>query len=244
MQACDVMLEQINAFAALPGRPKLEIPASISREVRIKHCDIPPYVIPQSPFDAALDLSFDTPRIVDQESPDRLELFDSQICSPIVEECSSLDSQPHTTVSLPQSESEFFPSVSQPSHALGPDSGEDTSGYLEKSFNDSEFCNSELKLSHASPLGNTFAPLACISGSQEHVSKCSIGVPENPPQRRPVNFISAAYYVERPSNPQSCSPGSARRRTSFCRIEAFVIRSKSVKPVTPQHRVGVPEVKK
>lgn len=77
------------------------------------------------------------------------------------------------------------------------------------------------------------------------VSKRSVGCgPEGavPPANRvhqtPVNFISASYYVERPSKPEASVGGeSATRRTSFCRIEAFVIRSRSAR-ATPMQQHG------
>lgn len=238
LQACDALLEQINACAALPGRPKLEFPAGISREVRIKHCEIPFSVTPQSPFDAALNLSFDTPRTVypEPESPDnRLRLADPLTCSPMLQECSSLDSQPQSSVSLPKSESQVFSLVSPPSSVQVPDIGKDTCNSPENALDDPELCND---------CGTIVAPLACISGSEDTGSKRSVSARENPPQLRPINFISASCYVERPSNPKSLSPGNSTRRTSFCRIEAFVIRSKSVKPLPLQRRIGMPEVKK
>lgn len=254
LQACDVLLEQINACAALPGRPKLDIPAGISREVQIKHmpCEIPSYVTPESPFDAALNLSFDTPRTPDPNydcCPDRLNLSDFQIRPLSLEECSSLackNSQPQSSViSLPKLESQVFSSVSQSFHVQLPDSGEGTCGCPD----DPEFCISaeEWKPLHPSSSGSiVVAPLACISENEDQVSQCSGSAPdENPPQLiRPINFISASYYVERPSNPQQPISPSNTRRTSFCRIEAFVIRNKSVKSVPPQSRVGMPRSKK
>lgn len=239
MQACDVLLEQINACAALPGRPKLEIPAGISREVRIKHCEIPSYVTPETPFDAALNLSFDIPR---QDCTDRSKFSDPQIHSPGSEDCSSLPcSKNSQSQSLPKSESQVFSLVSQSSHVQFPDSGKVTDGCPDNALNDPS--ESELKPLHPSSI---VAPVACVSETEDRVSKCSGSsapdVPET--QLRPINFISASYYVERPSNPQSFCPSNSTRRTSFCRIEAFVVRSKSVKCMPPQSRVGVPQFKK
>jgi hypothetical protein len=84
-----------------------------------------------------------------------------------------------------------------------------------------------------------------VTPDEGRVSKRSVGCgPEGavPPTNRvhqtPVNFISASYYVERPSKPEALGGGeSATRRTSFCRIEAFVIRSRSAR-ATPMQRHG------
>jgi hypothetical protein len=59
------------------------------------------------------------------------------------------------------------------------------------------------------------------------VSKRSVGcgpegaiAPANHVHQTPVNFISASYYVERPSKPEALDGGeSTMRHTSFCRIE-------------------------
>jgi len=234
LQACDVLLDQINARAALPERLKLETPAGISREVRIKHCETPSYVTPQSPFDVALNLSFDTPRTVyqdqDQVYTDRFKLFDSQICSQSSEACSSLDSQP-------QSKSQVFSLGRQSSPVQLPDGG-----FPDNALNDPEPCCSELKALLSSSPGNIAPPVACIS--EDKVSTCSGSVPEKLPQLRPKNLISASYHVEQLSNSPSFSPHNPTRRTSFCRIEAFVLRSKSNKPMPLQHGVGVPNLKK
>lgn len=88
--------------------------------------------------------------------------------------------------------------------------------------------------------------MVAVTPGAGRVSKRSVGcgpeggvAPTNRVHQTPVNFVSASYYVERPSKPEALGGGeSSTRRTSFCRIEAFVTRSRSARATPMQQQVG------
>lgn len=255
-----MLLEQINACAVLPGRrPQLDFPAGIIRKVSTNSaprffCEFPAHVVPESPFDVALDLGFNNPHGLHPNKDHS-------------------GSDPHFQLSINSPKREVTTSGSDSAIPVLPfvDAWNEEAtarGSLAPGLKDSESrqcsygpCNRVLepgsrdvnevvlgcipeideKVDHLVSLHVDGDAMVGPVLGEGRVSKCTgtetVGVPVSPLHLTPVNFISASYYVERPSKPEPFSSAiSTTRRTSFCRIEAFVIRSRSVKAAPMQQQ--------
>lgn len=229
LQACDLLLEQINARAVLPGRHKVDVPTRIDRGVQYKHvpgllCEVPSHVTRASPFDVALNLRFNPPENVDSyhSCRDELKLPDPSVCTPISETQVSISAKESSQIQLP-----------------------DIICTELETCENSDLASENFEFGHSNCSGplvpcslENVASLAVndfpVSAVNEDEARGSSFIPNSSPQLPTVSATSASCIVERPSIPQPVSTSTMAGRTSFCRIEAFVVRSKSVRSIPAQ----------
>ncbi|KAG0580589.1 hypothetical protein KC19_4G185000 [Ceratodon purpureus] len=269
LQACDLLLEQINRCAVPPGgRPEMDMPAGIMRRddrgsvAARSLCEIPAHVVPESPFDVALDLGFNRgegvhPTKEGAEGDENGGGGQDSMTSPELEAFTSGgDCCGDGEVGGAGWDEEGSGGGGRGAGSMGDGSGEcDHHDGSREWMRGSENVVVDLDPGAdatvergASPsagldVGMDMDGMAVARGGEGRVRKrsvgcspMSVGVPGKSVELAPVNFISAAsYYVEGPSKAEPSRGGnSTTRRTSFCRIEAFVIRSRSARAMPVQ----------
>ena len=241
MQACDQLLDRINACAGLPGRPNINVPASISRKVPIKcmprlHCKTP-HINPSTPFEACLNLSFTSDCLA---QPDKLPSEDLEPCHPLTPE---IESQ-YTSSKCPEilSDTEGDPTVSSDtteSHDLH-DQRIDISLPVSPSLElwpvkstSSEITEllSPQESSHIISNSNLKNQSGHIPCNSRKVHNSCVPSPIGPP-------VECSYYLKSvlSSNQKIYITSSAVKHTAYSRLETFVIRSRSIRTPVLQQR--------
>ena len=259
MQACDLLLEQINACAAPPGkRPEMEFPAGIMRKAQPEpaprlFCEIPA-LVPESPFDVALGLGFNhrqsvhptdvseggenptEPRHV-VSSPEYEATTSGTNCSSEVAVCNGAWDEEETcggSAAHPRKESDRreCDDDANDSVGVGPEPPDMEEGAVAP---DGDVDGDERVVARAGERRGG----KCSRGTCTSPERRSGAVPAGHGQQMPVKIISvAAYNRERAAKAGSegGAGSSATRRRAMCRIEAFVIRSRSARATPMQQQ--------
>ena len=271
MQACDLLLEQINACAAPPGRrPEMEFPAGIMRKAQPGpaprlFCEIPAHVVPESPFDVALGLGFNHRRSVHPadvsegeenpteprhavSSPECEATTSSTNCSSEVAVCNGAWDEEETcggSAAHPRKESAW----GECDDDMGDGTLNNDCAGMDPEPNMEEGAvapDADVHVDRDVDVDGDVdgdGRVAAVAGE----NKCSRGTCTSPERKGsvpaghghqiPGKIISAAsYYRERAAKAGSegGAGSSATRRRAMCRIEAFVIRSRSARAAPMQ----------
>lgn len=235
MQACDQLLDRINACAGLPGRPKINVPASISRKVPIKcmpglHCKTPPHISPSTPFEACLNLSFKSDCLA---QPNKLPSEDLEPCKPLTPDIEShleQDTSPQNSEipSYPEMDGSIISSETPESH--------DHDQRIDISTPSLDLWPVKSTSSEITELPSRQESSHIVSNSNlntqsGHICCKNTTVPTPPP-------VECSYYHSSvlSSNQKIYITSSAVRHTAYCRLETFVIRSRSIRSPVLQQR--------